>query len=65
MVDGSGGDMKLVLIDFDGCRPIGASLTATEARRTHGWYDPSMTTSLASNDLDTLAEVRASLLWAG
>lgn len=39
VVDGSGDDAKRVLIDFDSCRPIGVSLTATLDRRTHASQD--------------------------
>ncbi|CAK7226871.1 hypothetical protein SEUCBS140593_006389 [Sporothrix eucalyptigena] len=50
--------VKLILIDFDSCRPRSTSLIETNARRTHPWHDPAVTVSLESNDLDALAEVR-------
>lgn len=55
MVDETG---LLVLIDFDSCRFVGASLLETRTRRTPGWHDPKIMLSLVENDLSAFAELK-------
>jgi len=53
MLDGD----RVVLIDFDSCRPVGDSLEGVG--RTYEWYDENVQISVPKNDLDALAEIRA------
>jgi hypothetical protein len=56
MLDGD----RVVLIDFDSCRPVGDSLEGVG--RTYEWYDENVQLSVPKNDFDALAEIRA---WLG
>ncbi|ERS97095.1 uncharacterized protein SPSK_02696 [Sporothrix schenckii 1099-18] len=61
MVDYEGvadGTVKLVLVDFDSCRPTGTSLHESRAGRTHGWHDSDVVTAEEDSDLHALSEVR-------
>jgi serine/threonine protein kinase len=51
---------RVVLIDFDSCRPVGDSLEGVG--RTYEWYDENVQLSVPKNDFDALAEIRA---WLG
>ena len=48
-------DNAVVLIDFDSCRPVGATLVKGG---TYGWCDWEAKQSLPSNDLNALEELR-------
>lgn len=49
-------DGRAVLVDFDTSSALGMPLD--NAKRTHGWHDPSVKTSQESNDWDALRELR-------
>jgi serine/threonine protein kinase len=48
-------DETPIIIDFGSCKPVGRPLQGVG--RTPEWYDPSVLTSLPSNDTDALNEI--------
>lgn len=48
-------DETPIIIDFGSCKPVGHPVQ--NAGRTPEWYDPSVLTSLPSNDTDALNEI--------
>lgn len=45
-----------VIIDFDSCLPNGTALGTT--KRTYGWYNPGVETSIFENDLLALHKIK-------
>jgi serine/threonine protein kinase len=47
-----------VISDFDSSTAPGSDLTRARVKRTHGWFNPDVSTAMESNDLDALEELR-------